>query len=827
MILVALVTCFSGLAHAQQTAIKMVADGHFFGARQQLERYLDEAKEDDKYVSEAEALRLVCDYVLQNPGTADNIGAWVEANPASPYSGPLSSIQRIILLQEERFSEALALFFEAEANGECLSCEAEYPYPLGGLSEEALNYNRVLYRLAGEQSYDNGNYEQAIKYFEQGDETRNSLYKQGMSYFNTNNFAGAANCLSKSADTNTDELAQNAWLHAGISYLKQGNKKSAQSAFKLSSDIEGNPAVREEALYNYALTLHEGASMGFGESVKVFELFLNDYPKSKYANNVASYLSEVYFTTKNYSAALQSINKIKQPNNEILTAKQRVLYNLGIQEFTQGSYEKALNFANQAIALGKKDAEAHAESYYLKGESEYRLGNFQAAGTNLQQALTLGASTPNKALKNNSYATYSLAYTLFKQKKYTLALPHFQKFVESQLATIVSKPDDGQAKTLVSDAHNRIGDCYLDARNYNKAFESYQKALDVDQSRGDYALLQQAYIQGLRGNYDAKVELIDRMNAEYAGSIYASDALFEQGRAYVQKGNAQAATKTFQSIIEKYPQSANARKAGNELALLLAESGKTNEAIGAYKQVINDYPNTEEAHTALANLKDIYTSQGRVNEYMELANKMGKVFSAEELDDMMHDAAVKAMSNANYAQAQQYYSQLQAQTSSDEYRLVAQTGVLRSAYANNDLDATITTATAILDDANKLSPEIKSEARMYRADCYMKQGNPQKAVNDLQTLSQDTQTVYGAQATVRLAQYAHDTKQYQSAETMLSNFIDSGTSHTYWLARAFVLLSDVYKAQGREVESRQTLLSLKSNYSENEEINKMIEDRLK
>ena len=116
---------------------------------------------------------------------------------------------------------------------------------------------------------------------------------------------------------------------------------------------------------------------------------------------------------------------------------------------------------------------------------------------------------------------------------------------------------------------------------------------------------------------------------------------------------------------------------------------------------------------------------------------------------------------------------------------------------------------------------------MYRAESLFQQNKPDEAVADLQLLATDTVTVYGAQGTVRLAQYNYDTKQYAAAETVLTNFIDKGTAHTYWLARAFVLLSDVYMAQERNVEAQQTLLSLKSSYTESEEINKMVEDRLK
>ena len=61
---------------------------------------------------------------------------------------------------------------------------------------------------------------------------------------------------------------------------------------------------------------------------------------------------------------------------------------------------------------------------------------------------------------------------------------------------------------------------------------------------------------------------------------------------------------------------------------------------------------------------------------------------------------------------------------------------------------------------------------------------------------------------------------------MLLKFIDSGTPHAYWLARGFILLSDVYVKTDRDMEAKQYLLSLKSNYTESKEINNMIADRL-
>jgi TolA-binding protein len=380
---------------------------------------------------------------------------------------------------------------------------------------------------------------------------------------------------------------------------------------------------------------------------------------------------------------------------------------------------------------------------------------------------------------------------------------------------------------ILADAYNRIGDCYMSRRAYAEANTYYQKALDVSSVNGDYSLYQQAYIAGLQGNYSKKVSLLDKMSETYDSSVYSADALYEKGRSYVQTGDKKAASQAFTKIINEYPQSANARKACNELAMIQYESGETDAAANSYLRVIHDYPNTAEAQTALANLKDVYASQGKIDEYKSLAAKAGKPLTQDELETMLHDAAVKAVTKDDYVAAQSYYAQLKEQTTSESLRLEAQIGEARSAWEAKDYATVISTAGPILADGSKVSPEIQAEIRMNRAESYFAQKGVNKACADLEVLMKNQQTVYGAQATVRRAQYDYDKQKYDDAEKILLNFIDSGTPHTYWLARAFVLLSDVCSKQGRDVEAQQYLLSLKSNYTENEEINKMIEERLK
>lgn len=701
-----------------------------------------------------------------------------------------------------------------------------------GRSQDALNkiraYNqqygstelsREASRIEGEALYDMQDYYNAIlKLKEYADEEsspkRTALYKLGMSYFHTKAYGSAAPTLSASAGSERDAMSQNAWLHAGISYINLQNKNQARMAFQQASEMNFDSRVQEEALYNYALLLHEGSTMGFGESVSTFENFLNKFPNSQYKNQVSKHLTEVYFTSKNYPAALASINKIKNPSAEIIQAKQKVLYNLGVMRFTDGDFQSAQDFMQQSIRT--KD---NAEAYYWKGESEYRLADYSLADTDLKHYLSMSSGNA----KNKALAKYTLGYSQFKQQKYTQAQPYFEQFISSSPSALASL---GNEKSLRADAYNRLGDCQFSQRNYDAAYKSYQQALETDRTNGDYSLLQQALISGLRGNYDKKVELLGQLSNQYGNSEYGSDALFEQGRAYVQVGEKQKAMDCFTSLIQKYPQSTNARKAGNEIGMIYYENQQADAAIAAYQRVIQEHPNTEEAQTALSNLKDIYTDQGRVNEYAALAEKAGKALNADELDQMTEEAALKAIANGNHAQALTYYQQLEAQTQSAEVRLRALTGELHSAANAKNKEAVMDVANKMLQEGSKVSPDVQSEARLLRAQTYMGQGISDAAVADYQVLAQDKKTVYGAQGTVELAQYAYDTQQYEGAETILSQFIDSGTTHSYWLARAFILLSDVYVATDRSIEANEYLLSLKSNYTESEEINRMIEERL-
>ena len=253
--------------------------------------------------------------------------------------------------------------------------------------------------------------------------------------------------------------------------------------------------------------------------------------------------------------------------------------------------------------------------------------------------------------------------------------------------------------------------------------------------------------------------------------------------------------------------------------------GETAQAKESFTRYLQTFP--EGAFSLNANYymglieysqKNYAQASGYLDKVLEYpANKY-----SEEARAMSAEMAYTAQ---NYEKALENYKYLREQAATAERRQLAETGMLRSAAMLGNSEELIFVTTSILSDA-KVSPELENEARYYRAKALTAVNQPQEAMNDWKLLSKDTRNVYGAEAKYRLAQGYFDGGQIAESEAELLDYINVSTPHAYWLARSFVLLSDVYVKMDRKLDARQYLLSLKQNYQAEDDIATMIESRL-
>ena len=818
-----------------------------------------------------DAARYYSGYLYYNEGDYDNARRnFVLLQPSSQY---LSDAQYLLL----------NIDFANKQYAQCVaSCE---PIIKSGISDA---YRAEVYRIAGESHYQLGNDVQAIsyinRYLERTDTPcRTTLYIAGILSYRAAEYQKAIELLGGVVDVD-DDIAQNAHLHQGLAYLQAKDMHNAYAAFTRAADSRCDESIREIALYNQALCAYDAKPNLFDSTLALFENFIREYPQSRYIDDVNGRISELHLSSRNYSDALNYINRIKQPSHDILKQRQQILYMLGTEAFANNRISEAGKWFEQAANAGDYAPEYQVRSTYWLGECRYRNGAYNEALRYYKQVAN------SKVLADDAMvalAQYNIGYCYFRTKKYSNAASAFEHFVQSKLATT----------PLLIDACSRIGDCYFKDRKYTTAEKYYTRAANYKGSGSDYALLQQAVVTGVGKNYKQKASLLKQLIKQYPKSEYNAEAYNELAQTYISLGDNTQAIATFDRLVELYPESVFTRNAMLQLGALYYNQREMTASIEAYNKLIVQHPASNEAKVAIEDLKSIYIELNRVDELSVFMRQQGIDYHRNELDSLTYIAAERKYMTAgdasslkkyttefphgayratayyymgnvadveqkydealeyylNSLQADQHsdfaeealartgdilygmeqyqraatqYNLLEQKASSPELRLNAAVGALRCYVRLQQHAEVVDVANRILTHS-KVSPEIEQEVYYYRAQSYRAEGDWDNALTDLTLLAQDTRTLYGAEAAYLIAQHYFDSNRMDEAERAANDFVQKGTQHAYWLARNFILLADIYAAKDDNYTARQYLLQLRDNYpGRNDDIASLIEKRL-
>ena len=251
---------------------------------------------------------------------------------------------------------------------------------------------------------------------------------------------------------------------------------------------------------------------------------------------------------------------------------------------------------------------------------------------------------------------------------------------------------------------------------------------------------------------------------------------------------------------------------------------KDNKAIESFTKYLKQFVDGAYVNEAQYYVGCIYHKQDNYEQamkYLQLVADRNSKFK-EEATRMVADLAYK---HKDYNLAQDAYGNLITISNNPSIKLHAQIHQLRAAQKTNN-HALIIAATDNVLSNSKLTPETATELRYYRVKANLTTGKKEAVIEDLILLSKDTRNVYGAEAKYLLGQLYYDMHQYDKAEQVVLDYVSVSTPHSYWLARSFVLLSDVYVKKEKTIEAKQYLLSLKQSYQVNDDIVPMIEKRL-
>lgn len=480
-------------------------------------------------------------------------------------------------------------------------------------------------RLLGESYYNTGQYNNAIPYLKlyqnekPNDANRSDKYQLGYAYYK-NDSCNLAIKWFKQAVKENDSLSQAAHYNMAECYLKTNQKMYAQSSFRVASNINYDPQIKEDALFSFAKISYELSNHPYNDAIIAFEEFINTYPNSKKLSDAYEFLIAVYYTTKNYKSALVSLENINVLDLKLQEAYQKIAHYRGLELFNNRKYPEAiLHFTKSDSYLISKKIKA--ENSYWKAEANYRLKNYQLAIGEYKDYIF----EPEAIANNNvNKAHYSIGYSYFKLKEYSNANLWFRKYIQN------SKNDNSKTK---NDALNRVADCFFINKQYKAAIEYYDKAAMLGIDKVDYSLYQSAVTNGVIGNYKDKESLLQTLINRNQKSHLLDDAIFQLGKTQEITNQTDKALVNFKTLIKDHPNSPYLSEALIKEGLIFYNKKEDDNALTAFKRVVKDYSNTNESLEALKQIKKIHKDKGDLAAYEAYIISIGGADSSAQVMD--------------------------------------------------------------------------------------------------------------------------------------------------------------------------------------------------
>src|SRR5690606_24989748 len=162
-------------------------------------------------------------------------------------------------------------------------------------TRQNLEKREEIYLLLAEASFENKNFVNAANYYDAFVKaskrvlTRDQKYKAGVAHYEVGNFQQASNYFKEVALEN-DTLGQVSSYYLGHAYLKLNNYQYASTSFNAAYKSGHDPAIQEDALFNYAkVNLQRGS---FQDAVAALDRYLESYPQGSQVGEAENLLSE-------------------------------------------------------------------------------------------------------------------------------------------------------------------------------------------------------------------------------------------------------------------------------------------------------------------------------------------------------------------------------------------------------------------------------------------------------------------------------------------------------------------------------------------------------
>ncbi|HVG13887.1 MAG TPA: tetratricopeptide repeat protein [Chitinophagaceae bacterium] len=733
-------------------------------------------------------------------------------------------------------------------------------------------YDLELKQLLGHAYFERKEYAKALPYLQDyvsrsPKVRREDMYELSYSYYQANQFEKAIDGF-KQLSGKEDSLSQHAMYLLGDSYLKTGQRSNARNAFLFSSVNNSNQSQREIARFNYAKLSYE---LGYqDEALKSFRSFLNDYPDSKYREEATELLVGALANTNNYRDALALLESLQFPSANTKRLYPRILYGRATELVNDGM----LNDANALLDRALKDPNNASVLPFInfwKGEIAYRNNQVDDAIRFYHSYLNAGAPPSGEA--NERTVKYNLGYTYYRKENYPVAQTFFEPlsrnaalssdvitqdayvrtadvyymnrnfaqarsmydnvvrmswaaedyatFQKGMIAGINNSTEKVNLMTtmirkfpqssLVNDANMEIANTYLGDERFRDAIPFLNS---VSKAPGNNSLKPQAFLKlGIAyynlNSRDEAIVQYKKLISDYPNSPEADDALDNLKTIYIEAGRPNEYADVARQAGK--PLSASAEDSLTFAAAELQYEGGNANALNSLNAYLQRFPTGEYSTNAHFYRAEIYNSRkdwtNALQNYEVVAQRSPNAFAERAV---LAAARTYFFEQKNYTQAEKYYEQLKQITASQENRLEAMRGLLRSQYQQKKWTEAVDNAKELMSQKGS-STDDKALAGMAIGKSAQIAGQYDVAITNFKSVVTINKAALGAEARYEIANTWFMTNRLPDAEKAAFEVINKSGSYEWWVTKSYILLGDVYLKQKDYFNAKATFQSIIEN----------------
>ena len=584
-----------------------------------------------------------------------------------------------------------------------------------------------LERVIAESWFHLGDYNKTIGHLDAftaagGELDRDGSYLMGFSLYRTARYPEAVEFLRKACGAE-DALTQNASYHLADCYLRAGDKQAAMQSFAMAADDKLDPAIAEDALFNYGKLQYELGGGAFNGAINVLTRYVAQYPDSPRVGEARSLLIAAYYNSNDYDAAYRAIKSFPTQDADIRAALQKITYFRGLEAYSAGDMRAAQRYLAESAAINVSPKYSALNSFW-QGEIAFAQGDYTVAAAKYNAYLKRAPRSEDEY----AMALYNLGYCDFSRKDMAGARSSFEKFLEAYPAR----------DRYRADAYNRLGDIRYSDREFEAAVGDYDRAVALNTPERYYAQYKRAVTLGILGRTEPKLQALRQIVAAGQGD-YVDAASYELGRSYIAQERYAEGAGQLERFIADYPSSPRRAQALADLGLAYLNLGDKEKSLKYYDMVVETAPQSSEAKGAMQGIREIYVSDGKVDDYFDYAARVG----------MESDLTAVSRDSLSFAAAQKLY--LAGQTDAAAKSLRSYVRSYPKGYYLND-------------------------ALYFLSDCYLRTGERGDAIETLTELAGQGTNQYSVTVLEKLSELTYEDKRYDEAAAAFRKLYDVTTT---------------------------------------------------